>query len=179
MSETVELRLSEVADQLQLVPDMIYHWEGHFPELIPRKIIDGQRFYSAWEIELLRCTQRYYFTCNQDVQRTRAAIEHWLRHNPRPVQESKLEEVLGEEEPGGRASLSGELEGGKWHQVLEQLQGEILQLKGELNRARETIQQQHAALKQRQLQLNHLKESIRKGIYDLQDLLVDKQETGR
>ena len=178
MSDVRELKLSEVVDLLQLVPDTVYHWEEYFPELIPKRLVNGQRYYTPWEVELLRCTQRYYFTCNQDVQRTRVAIEHWLRHNPRPLADSPTpaETKIEERKEQGEASAAGVEGQGRWNQAFEQLQGEIQQLKGELNRARETIQQQHAALKQRQLQINHLKESVRKGIYDLQDLLVDKKD---
>ena len=61
-----------------------------------------------------------------------------------------------------------------WKRAFNQTQAELAQTKGELTRAKENLQQQHAAIKQIQADFNALKELIRKEIYDLRDLVIDK-----
>jgi hypothetical protein len=61
-----------------------------------------------------------------------------------------------------------------WKRAFNQTQAELTQTKSELVRARESLQNQHAAIKQIQADFNGLKELIRKEIYDLRDLIIDK-----
>jgi len=64
----------------------------------------------------------------------------------------------------------------RWKSHFQNAQRDLRRAQDELSRARDKQQQQHAAIKQLQADFNALKELMRKEIYDLRDLVVDKQE---
>lgn len=75
--------------------------------------------------------------------------------------------------PGREVSVD---EVNRWKSHFQNAQRELRQTQHELERARDKITQQHAAIKQLQGDFSALKELIRKEIYDLRDLVVDSEE---
>lgn len=61
-----------------------------------------------------------------------------------------------------------------WKRAFNEAQSKLTQTKAELARSQDHLRQQHAAIKQLQADFNSLKELIRKEIYDLRDLVIDK-----
>jgi len=66
----------------------------------------------------------------------------------------------------------------RWKSHFQNAQRDLRRAQEELERAQDKNQQQHAVIKQLQADFNALKEMIRKEIYDLRDLVVDKNSGG-
>lgn len=66
----------------------------------------------------------------------------------------------------------------RWKSHFQNAQRDLRRAQEELERAQDKSQQQHAVIKQLQADFNALKELIRKEIYDLRDLVVDKNNEG-
>ena len=290
---------SEVSEILHLSPATIYKWESHMPHLKPNNA-EGGRKYDTWEFELLKLTKRFFFTYNQDIERTQIAVERWMSRNPRSqhedddvldylnkqndmrsttgkrasrsigksevilsnlldedndvvlpseppqpqplvlsthdTQETHKEiealskpdpramnhdvgfnhhkkashvthnETMNKQHVPNQSSFYGQNTYGNhgeypsytqalnsndmhrfidvagdhsevqtWKRAFNEAQSKLTQTKAELARSQDHLRQQHAAIKQLQADFNALKELIRKEIYDLRDLVVDKE----
>ena len=91
-----------------------------------------------------------------------------------PTESAPPASLLAESAPSLAAPSLEEVN--RWKSHFQNAQRDLRRAQEELSRARDKQQQQHAAIKQLQADFNALKELMRKEIYDLRDLVVDKQE---
>lgn len=97
-----------------------------------------------------------------------------------PTQEDLPKETLPQPTPISQSTAEATSieEVNRWKSHFQNAQRDLRRVQEELDRAREKNQQQHAVIKQLQADFNALKELIRKEIYDLRDLVVDKNKKG-
>ncbi|MBM4291969.1 MAG: MerR family transcriptional regulator, partial [Deltaproteobacteria bacterium] len=104
MSEQL-LTLAELSEALQVSPDLLYKWETSIPLLRPR-LSEGGRRYDAWEVEVLKQAKAFFVGYQQDLERTRMALERWVSRHPRPEPPALApdEDFFGDLSSAARAS---------------------------------------------------------------------------